>query len=222
MGAVTEVAAITLELGPVLVIEGHGLVDIVPDEAALVAGFCCGKVRVFLQISRGISHRMGVFAVDIGLVSHLGKALLNLGNRIVHGRDHVRGLGIAGVVVHALVVDKAVGIERPEEVCLVPDHGAPVGFVPAGPDQNRRMVLVPFIHGPGPVEDHTPVVLPVAGNGVGIPSLFLPDGVPDAVGFHICLINNVEPQDVRQPVEGRLVRVMGSADGVDIVPLHRN
>lgn len=87
-------------------------------------------------------------------------------------------------------------------------------LVAEGPDDDRRMVLVPFDHAGGAVEQ---------GGGPA----FVVDGVvppvllDEPVGLQVALVDDPQAVLVAQVEEGGVRRVVRGADGVDVVPLHQ-
>ena len=93
-------------------------------------------------------------------------------------------------------------------------------LIPAGPDQDTGMVLIPLVHRPGPVHHHGIGFWPVSGNRgrqvVG-PNY---DGLPDPVRLQIGLVDHIEAQPVAIAIEDRLIGIVAGSDRIDIVALH--
>ena len=102
------------------------------------------------------------------------------------------------------------------------DDLASKALVSAGPDEDRRMVLIPLVHGFCTVKQESQIFHLVSRNGLLERKDFLHDCIKYAVGFHICLINHVQTVPVAQAVESCSIRIMARADRIDVIPLHEN
>ncbi len=134
--------------------------------------------------------------------------------KIVQGRVHEAvevGVPVAGV---ALVVQRPGGVAVADVVLDVAEGGAGAALVPERPDDHARVVLVAFDHAPGTVEQRlTP-------HGLG-GWVALPAGVDEAVRLDVAFVDHPQPVLVAQTQELGVRRVVGGADGVDVVPLHQ-
>ena len=220
-GALAEVAAKGLEPLAVPVLFEDGLVDVIPNKAALVAGiFLVGQLGVLVEGAAGVAHGVAVFTVDEGPHVTLGQVGLNVGDLGVHPALHIGGLGIAGIPEHAFVVNQAGVIQLAHHVGHLIHGLAAKGLIAQRPDHHGGVVFVPLVGGPHPVHQH---LFPL-GAVVGQQEILSPDaraiGIPGAVGFLVVLGNHVQAVPVTQVVQGILVLVVAGADRIDVVLFH--
>ena len=134
----------------------------------------------------------------------------------VHPTLHIGYFIEFPVVEHTLVVYQSAGVLAAEEIRHGQNVFPSVGFIAAGPEQDRRVVFVPLEHGFRPVHH---AVLPLGQAAGDVPAGF--DGsqlLPGAVAFQIGLVHQVDALLIAQVVPGCLVGVVTGADGVDVVP----
>ena len=214
------VSAVSLEFLPVTVLPAHRLIDEIPDKAALIPGLPLFQLYILVHAPVGIPHGVRVFTEDEGLLRMLFKELLHLRGGRIHLRFHIACIIIAAVVGDAFVMNEPAAVQGSESLRHFINDAAAVGFISAGPDQDGRMVLVPPVAGIHAVQHHGQIFFPVSGKGCR--NIFFPalDPVPDPVGFHVVLRDQVKSVQITQMIENRSVRVMGGADRVDVVPLH--
>ena len=217
----TEVAAVGVARLPEAVLRAHGLVDEVPDEPALEERLLVGVVGVLVQRAGGVAHRVRVLAEDVRLVPVLRKVRADLRRGDVHRAHDVALLREGGNAVRALVVHQARVVEGAEQVAHRLNDPAAGGLVAAAPHQHARVILVALIGGVHAVEQDVEPVHPVAGQRVVLRLVPLEHLIPDAMGLHIVLVDDVQAQLVAQGVERAVVGIVAGADGIDVVALHR-
>ena len=218
-GPVVKVPAVGQKGPAVPVPLGDGLVDVVPDEATLVGGDLLRQVGVPLLAAEGVAHGVAVLAADGGPGAVLRQHVPDPLGRKIHAAEDVGGLRVPGIVDDALIVDGAA-----VHPVKIPAGGQEIlsagGLVAQGPDQHRRVVLVPLVHGLRPAEDHGLPAGIVPGDVLLPPDLPHVHEPPGAVGLKVHLVDDIQPVSVAQAVEGGLVGVVAGADGVDVAALH--
>ena len=116
------------------------------------------NVPVFLEVTKRVTFRMGIFDHEIGLIvdrflpeiqnPHMPLALLQFPDRRVHGT-----VDIVGVLRHVVigftpvVRDQARGIRAPDVVTHHLKVNTDTGFIPQRPGKHRRVILVSFNDG---------------------------------------------------------------------------
>ncbi len=91
---------------------------------------------------------------------------------------------------------------------------AGTGLVAEGPEDDRRVVLVPLDHAGRAVQQGRGPAVVV--DGVVAPAL-----LGETVGLQVALVDDPQPVLVAQVEEGRVRRVVRGAHGVEVVPLHQ-
>ena len=220
-GTLPKIAAVGLEPVAVAVLLEDGLVDVIPDEAALVAGILpVGQLGILVQCAAGITHGMAVFTVDEGPHVPFGQVCLDVSHLGIHPALHIGGLGIARVPEPPFVVDQAGVVQSAHHVGHLIHGLAAEGLIAQRPDDDRRMVFVPLIGGPHPGHQHR---LPF-GAVVGQQEIFSPDavgvGVPGAVGLLVVFGDHVQAVPIAQIVQHILILVVAGPHRVDVVLLH--
>ena len=164
---------------------------------------------------------MGIFTADKRLFPMLCQISPDLRHRGVHPAFHIGGPRIAPVMEDSLIMHRPSAVQLPESLRHLVDHAAAPGFVSAGPDQNRRMVLISVITGIHPVQ-HTRAPLRSVPRHHRIRRGRSPfHRFPASVGFQIIFRNHIQPVPVAKLIQHRTVGIMAGADGIDIMPLHR-
>lgn len=215
-GSVPEISAIGEDGFAVVVLRFQCLIDIVPDEAALVCRILVFQVGVEMHAAQRISHGVHVFAAEIRSARLLFQVVLDLLWLCVHAALHVCDVVVfvAGHLRHALIVHQTGGVAGTE----IGGHGgnilAAVGLVATGPDEDTGVVFVPLIHGPCPIQ-HGGFPLRTGGRHVS-------GGVecPCAVGFQIGFVDEIDAVAVAELVPEGVVGIVAGADGVDVVLFH--
>ena len=225
MGPVPPVPAVEQRLAAEAVPGNQGLIDEIPDEPALVALLLVCQLGILVHGAVGIAHGMGILAEDEGLLPMGFQILPDLRGRGIHLAFNVRDLPDPVGLRHmhiALVMHRASRIQPLHLPAHFQDHRAGQAFVSAAPDQHAGMVPVPGDHGADPVQQEGLPVLPVPGKHFLLSDSSLPEHIPHAVGFHIVLIDHIQPQLVAEPVQGGMVGIVAGSDRVDVVPLHQD
>ena len=219
-GALAVVAAVGEVPLTVAVFLPDGLVDIVPDEAALVVHLTLGEIGVLVHGAAGVAHGMGVLAADQGLLGVRREEGFDLGGGSIHPALEVAGVRIAGIPGDALIVYRAMGIEAVEEAAHLSDDASAVGFVAAGPENDAGVVLVALVHGAHAVKEQGCKLLVVLRHDEFGARLAAQKRIPAAVGLHVVLVHDVDPVTVAELVQSALIGIVRGADGVDVVALH--
>lgn len=128
----------------------------------------------------------------------------------VHARIDV---GVTAVDV-ALVVHEALGVARVDPLGHGGEPAPGARLVAEGPQNDGRMVLVALDHAGRPVEQCGGPALVV--DRVVAPALFA-----EAVGLQVALVDDPQPVLVAEGEEGGVRRIVGGADGVDVVGLQQ-
>ena len=214
---VAEVAAVGEGRIAVLVPDGDGVVDELPDAAAEEFIVALDDLPVRREISGAVAHRVGVFAEEERLVElRILAVFLAPHGRRVHVAFHVGhvALVLAAVVagVRAFVVDEAGGVAGLDPSGHRGVIASEAGFVAEGPEDHRRMVLVTLDHALSPVDV---CLFPFRIVGEAVPRMH-------AMRLDVGLIADVEAVLVAEGGEAGIVRVVRGADHVDVVRLHNH
>ena len=198
-----------------------GLVDVIPDEAALIAAvLLVGKFRVLVQSTVGVAHSMRIFALDIRPLIALCQILFNVLHSAVHMALDIGGFEEAGIIDHTFVMHQTGVIKAADHLCHLEQGLTAKRFVAQRPDQNSRMVFVTLVSGIHAVkQDSFPLRLIIGQNALDAANARLMD-VPCAMGFQIVLCDQIQTILVAQVVQCILILVMAGADGIDVVLLH--
>ena len=205
--AVAEVAAIGISVFAIAVAAIDGLVDEVPDEAALIARLAIRELRVLVHAAAAVAHRMRVLATDERLFGMLGKEFLDASDRRVHLAFHVARATKVPIPENALVMHEAARIVLAEELAHLKDVLAAARLVAARPDQDGRMVLVALEHRVRAIEQHRLPLGMIVGHDIFRRHM---DAVllPAAMRLHVRLIDDIEAINVGEVVDAALVRIM--------------
>ena len=220
-GALAEITAIGLELLPVTVFPADGLIDEIPDKAALIAGLSQAQVGIEVHASAGIAHGMGVFTADKGFVRIFLKKCLYGFRRRVHLGLHITGLRPGAVVEDPFIMHEPVFIEGAEAVRHVADHRAAEGLIAHRPDQDRGVVFVPLPAGIDPVQQQLTPAFIVSRHDTGCRKAQF-CRCPASVGLHIVFRDQIQSQFIAETIESGAVGIMAGAHGIDIVLLHQD
>ena len=125
---VAEVSAVAQAPGAVGLGGVDGLVDEVPDEAALILRVAFER-RVFVHVAHGVAHGVHVFAGEVRLLRVVLQVLLDLVGMRVHTGLDVGDVIVVTVVGHALVVHRTVRVDVVHVLVHGAEHVAHVGFV---------------------------------------------------------------------------------------------
>ena len=217
----TEVAAVGLEPLAVAVFFPDGLVDVIPDKAALIAAvLLIGKFRILVQSTVGVAHSMRIFALDIRPLIALCQILFNVLDRAVHMALDIGGFEEAGIIDHTFVMHQTGVIKAADHLCHLEQGLTAKRFVAQRPDQNSRMIFVTMVSEIHAVkQDSFPLRLIIGQNALDAANARLMD-VPCAMGFQIVLCDQIQTILVAQVVQCILILVMAGTDGIDVVLLH--
>ncbi len=162
---------------------------------------------------------MHVFAGKIRLLRGLaiGQVPFDLVGVRVHAAFDVRHVLEVAVVHAALVMHGTVRIDLMHMAVHRAEHLACEGFVAERPDEHARMVVIAAQHAVDAVHARALPFGLAAGNGVLGRLHVVRD--PAAVRLQIGLVDQIDAVFVAQVVPVFLVRIMRSADGVDVVAL---
>ena len=125
---VAEVSAVAQAPGAVGLGGVDGLVDEVPDEAALILRVAFER-RVFVHVAHGVAHGVHVFAGEVRLLRVVLQVLLDFVGMRVHTGLDVGDVIVVTVVGHALVVHRTVRVDVVHVLVHGAEHVAHVGFV---------------------------------------------------------------------------------------------
>ena len=150
-GAHTKVSAVGLEFLAIAVFLCQGLVNIVPDKTTLEKGFFFHKVCIFVHGTTGISHSVGIFAKNVGLILMFFQIIPNFRCRCIHGAYHVCGLRISGIPPNTFIMNQPGIIPFVEGLAHFQNILAAIRFITTGPNDNRGMILISLKHTSCPV-----------------------------------------------------------------------
>ena len=188
-----------------------GLVHEVPHATADAVGRLLDDVPILLQVAHGVTHGVGVFTHEEGLLlAVVVRLVLHPRNVGVHHAPEVRVGRVAAC--SAFVVDDAVGVERLAAVVGGEQVVARAALVAEAPEDHGGEVAVAEHHAFGAVEVGR---LPRGAAGDGVASL-----LPVEVALHVGLVHAVEAVVVEHAVHLRLARVVAAAHGVHVGLLH--
>ena len=185
------------------------LVYPVPDATALSHRLRLEHLPVVLQTALAVAHGVGILTQDEGAVDvGLGQIGLYLVDAAVHAAIDV---GIE-VLLGALVLYGAVGLDRFEPAVGVLEVDPVAGLVAQRPDGDRRVVLAPLVHAPRAVH-----VSLEPGGILGQRSR----AVTHAMRLDVGLVDDIESVAVAQVVPIGIVGIVGATHRIDVVLLHQ-
>ena len=184
-----------------------GLVDEVPYISSLVCRILAHGVPVLLEVSDGIAHGMGVFALDEGTVGIGGGVPYTAFHSEIHRAVDV---GIA-VTSRPFVLYRTGRIIRLDPVVQLIEVLTVSGFIAHTPDNYARMVEIPFHHPLSPLEMSVREVGPLRQGSVT---------VTHSVGFDVRFVGHIYSVLVAQVVPNGIVGIMAGPDGIDVEFLH--
>ena len=156
------------------------------------------------EVAGAVAHRVGVLAVDVGLVEgpgvHTPQGLLAR----VHRPDDVGVGAAAGVAEH----DRTHLLLGLQGLVALLEIGAESGFVAQGEDDHAGVVLGALVHAEFALQ-HGRVEAGVARHAA------------PAVALDVGLAADIESVLVAELVEAALLGIVARADGVDVVLLHQ-
>ena len=239
---VDPVAAVAPELviGAIAVVPhgADGLVNVVPDEAALSLVVLTDGIPVLQCVAVGLAHGVVVLGVDEGHASMVAGHVVGqhvLGGLHVHDvvLTHVGAPGVLAVGLHVgvlivlaltLVLAQTAGVTleqvhggNPEAVVLVEGSVAVGGLVAQRPHDDAGVVLVHLQVGGHTVGDGgDPLGHTLSGTGGHLHAVH-----SGGVALDVGLGAHVQAQLIGQVVQGLVVGVVSSTDGVEVVLLHQ-
>ena len=163
-GALSEISAVGLEFFAVPVFFIQSLVNIIPDKASLIQRLCICQIRVFMHSPAGISHGVSIFAADKRFAPVFFQEFFNVLHRSIHLAFHIAGVVVSPVMENSFIMDQTGRIFSAEELRHFKNVLSSKRLVAAGPDQDRRMVLISLVHRVGTVQHHIQPFRPVAGH----------------------------------------------------------
>ena len=208
------VAAVSIVFHPMLVFLQETLVHPVPDETALKVRILVNRLPLVVEATRRVSHRVGILRRNDGTVASLAPNLLKPVGIGILGNIHI-GIPLPeGTLVIDRTVHAALFLILYIKVSLVEVVPVP-GFIAQGENRNARIVFVPLVHILGTVEMRTEPF------GVVAQGATLFQIIIHAVRFDIRLVIDIQAVFVAEGIELAVLRIMGEADSIDIIPLHR-
>ena len=158
---------------------------------------------------------MRIFTVDERFLRICLQVGFDFISAAVHPAVYITGVRIPHIMNDSLIMHKPGRIPVPEHLREFIEVLTAIGFIPAAPNHDARMVFVAFLHILSTVKHSRQ-----PGLGIRRYSMLGTGLSPAPVAFNIGFINNVEPEPVTQTVEFRCVRIMRSTHSIDIQLLH--
>ena len=205
-------------IGIASVVVLHGMVHHFPDTSAHQIVITIDFLPVCFRVSRANPHRMRIFAEEIWSVIQalLFSPVFPDHMHLRHGRIHFA----ADIICLSLAVDRTLVVHGERRALFqIVVHGIRVavttGFIPQRPHDNRRiaMQLIPLIE-----MFYTVEIMPA-------PFGIMADGIvggwklmrKGTVSLQIVFIHKVNAQLIRQLQKKRIRRIMGGANGIDVI-----
>ena len=217
-GAVAEVAAIGKAGLAVRACHCNAVVHVLPDKPALIQGLFVGILGVVGDAAAAVTHGVAVLAHDKGLFRVLCQKLFDVCHRGIHLAFHIGGGGVFPVPENTLVVHKAAGVGAAEVFAHLPQGLAAVALVAARPDEDGRVVFVPFQHRFGASKHIFPPLRARTGQRPLVRAVRA-QLLPCAVGLQIRLPDDVQAIFIAELQKIGVIRVVAGAHGVDVVGL---
>ena len=148
-GTVAKVAAVGKAGLAIRVSHRDAVVHVLPDKPALIQRLFVGILGVVGNAAVGVTHSVAVLTHNKRLFRVLCQKLFDICHRGVHLAFHIGGGGVFPVPENALVMHKAAGVGAAEILAHLPQGLAAVALVAARPNEDGRVVFVPFQHGFG-------------------------------------------------------------------------
>ena len=161
---------------------------------------------------------MAVLAHDKGLFRVLCQELFDICHGGIHLAFHIGGGRVLPVPENALVVHKAAGVSAAEVFAHLPQGLAAVALVATRPDEDGRVVFVPFQHGFGAGKHILPPLRACTGQRPLVRAVRA-QLLPCAVGLQIGLPDDIQAVFIAKLQKIRVVGVVAGAHGVDVVGL---
>ena len=196
------------------------LIDKIPDESALITGLLFLQIDILVHPPVGIAHGVCKFTEKERLPGMGFQKFPHLPDRCIHLRIHITDFRIPCVMRNPFIMHKAIRIQLLKTIGHGLHHRPAVRFVAIRPEKDGGMILVSLIAGIHAVEHHFPVFLPVSRNRKRLRSQASCHLIPDSMRLQIVLRNHIDAIFVTKSVQIRGIRIVRSADGIDVVPLH--
>ena len=215
-----------------------GLVDVVPDKAALGAVVGTDGVPVFQGVAVGLAHGVVIFGVDEG---HSAAVTGDIVGQDILGGVHVHDViltdihapGILTVGLHigmlivfalALVLAQAAGVAgqqihggHPEAVVIIEGRVAVSRLVAQRPDHHGGVVLIALgVGGHAVQHGRHPFRQALTGTGGHLDA-----AAGGGMALDVGLGTDINAQLVGQIIEDLVVGIVGGADGVEVILLHQ-
>ena len=199
----------------------QGLINVIPDESALIQRLFIGVLGVFVHGAVGIAHGVGIFAQDEGLIPMLLQERPNARHRGIHLALHVGCIVVTAIMEDAFIMHQPGIIQLPEPLTHSEGHLAANGFVANAPDQDAGMVLIPMIGRINPIQHGSKPILTVARQcEVQLLPRIDEDFIPHAMAFQIVLRNQINAQLIAELIQSAVIRVVAGSQGIDVIALH--
>ena len=142
---IVPVATIRQAFGAVRQTLEKRLVDVIPDEAALIL-LVTFQFGVQMHAADGVTHGMHVFARDIWFLRIGFEIFRNFRRLGIHAAFHVGNVIELTVPEHALVMHRTQRIVGVREIAHRLEHRTCIRFVAQRPDHHGRMIVVAAHH----------------------------------------------------------------------------
>ena len=119
----------------------EGLVDEVPDKAATIRGVAL-QVCVVVEAANRVTHRMHVFARQVGLRGIIAQVLFNRVRKRIHARFNIRGVIELSIPRDALVVDRAGIVQLVAAAIHGSEDLATERLITQRPHQDGRVIAI--------------------------------------------------------------------------------
>ena len=217
-GAVAEVAAVGKAGLAVRVSDRDAVVHVLPDKPALIQGLFVGILGVVGDAAAAVAHGVAVLAHDERLFRVVSQKLFDVCHRGIHLAFHIGGGGVFPVPENTLVVHKAAGVGAAEILAHLPQGLAAVALVAARPDEDGRVVFVPFQHRFGASKHIFPPLRAGTGQRPFVRAVRT-QLLPCAMAFQIRLPDDIQAVFIAELQKIGVIRVVAGAHGVDVVGL---
>ena len=158
---------------------------------------------------------MHILAADVWFSRRFFQIFHNFGRFRIHSALHITDPVKFPVPEYPFVMNQSGRISLAEELTHCQNILPCIGFITAGPNQNRGMVFIPLQHGTCPVHNR---LLPFRQRSRYIPGRFpCTQLLPGAMTLQIRLINQIDSIFITQFIPAALIRIMGSSHCIDII-----
>ena len=203
------IASIRPEFFALFVCFKQALVNPIPDEASLQLFVFIKKIPVILEIADAVSHSMGILTHNKRTIfESFSQVFFKMLDRAIHRADDVCVRACQG----AFVLNWSRGITFFNPLVSSAEVYTVARFIPQGPDDDARMILIPFNHADCPVQVSIFPFRIITQRSIWI--------IPHAVRLDICLIHHIQPVFITKLVPARDVRIMACPDRVYVESFH--